>query len=119
LSASGKRVRALVRNEDRAFGIKLLAEPVIGDLLAPETLKPAFKNVERVLVLAPPVGPPEETMEKNAFDAAVEAGVKRVVYLSSYPAPFGDGYPYVVHRSHEKLLASLNVDWTILRPTAS
>jgi uncharacterized protein YbjT (DUF2867 family) len=90
---------------------------VFGDLMAPATLESAFKTVERVFVLAPPVGEAEETMERNAFNAAIEAGVKRIVYLSSYAATFGDGYPYIVHAANEKVLASLNVDWTVLRPT--
>jgi uncharacterized protein YbjT (DUF2867 family) len=116
-AASGKRVRALVRDENRTASIKHLAEPVFGDLLTPASLELAFKNVERVFVLAPPVGEAEETMERNAFSAAVEAGAKRIVYLSSYAATFGGGYPYIVHAANEKVLASLNVDWTVLRPT--
>lgn len=116
-AAAGKRVKALVRSESKAAGIRHLAEPVIGDLMDPATLKPAFENIERVLVLAPPVGEPERTMERNAFDAAIEAGVKRIVYGSSYGAPFGDSYPYIVHAAHEQLLTSLDIDWTVLRPT--
>jgi uncharacterized protein YbjT (DUF2867 family) len=116
-AASGKRVKALVRNESKAASIQHLAEPVFGDLMAPATLESGFKNVERAFVLAPPVGEAQETMERNAFNAAVEAGVKRIVYLSSYAATFGDGYPYIVHAANEKVLASLNVDWTVLRPT--
>jgi uncharacterized protein YbjT (DUF2867 family) len=85
--------------------------------MAPATLEPAFKNVERVFVLAPPVGEAEQAMERNAFSAAIRAGVKRIVYLSSYPATFGTSHPYIVHAANEKLLASLNVDWTVLRPT--
>jgi len=117
-SASGRRVRALVRNEAKAADLKPLAEPVIGDLMAPATLKSAFRNVERVFVLAPPIGEAQATMEKNALEAALASGVKRIVYLSSYPAgSFGEGHPYVVHAAHEKLLASLNVGWTVLKPT--
>src|SRR5262245_28409801 len=72
LAASGKRVKALVRNEGKAAAIQHLAEPVFGDLMTPAALEPAFKNVERVFVLAPPAGEAEETMERNAFGAAVE-----------------------------------------------
>lgn len=116
-AASGKRVKALVRSEGKAATVRQLANPVIGDLMVPESLKSPFKNVERVFVLAPPVGEAEKTMERNAFNAAVEAGVKRIVYLSSYPSTFGKGYPYIVHAANEKLLGTLNVDWTVLRPT--
>jgi uncharacterized protein YbjT (DUF2867 family) len=116
-AASGRRVKALVRNEGKAESIKHLAEPVIADLMDPTTLKSAFKNMERVFILAPPVGEAEKTMERNAFDAAMEAGVHRIVYLSSYAAPFGDDYPYVVHAAHEKHIASLDIDWTVLRPS--
>jgi len=116
-AAAGKRVRALVRNTTKAASLEQMAEPVFGDLMAPSTLTAAFKGMERVFVLAPPIGPPEETMERNAFVAALEAGAKRIVYLSSYGAPFGEGYPYLVHAANERFLASLDVDWTVLRPT--
>src|SRR5215472_3686482 len=42
-------------------------------------------------------GEAEETMERNAFNAAVEAGVKRIVYPSNYGATLGDGYPKMEH----------------------
>jgi uncharacterized protein YbjT (DUF2867 family) len=117
-AASGRRVKALLRNESKAASIKHLAEPVLGDLMEPTTLKVAFKNIERALILHPPaVSETEKTMGRNAFDAAIEAGVKRIVYLSSYGAEFGDDYHYIVQAANEQLLASINVDWTVLRPT--
>jgi uncharacterized protein YbjT (DUF2867 family) len=116
-AASGRRVKALVRNKSKADSLRDLAEPVLGDLTAPVTLESAFQNVERAFVLAPPIGEVQKTMERNAFSAAVKAGVKRIVYLSSYGAAFGDSYPYIVQAANEKVLASLSVDWTVLRPT--
>jgi uncharacterized protein YbjT (DUF2867 family) len=116
-AASGRRVKALVRNKSKADSLRDLAEPVLGDLMAPATLESAFQNVERAFVLAPPIGEVQKTMERNAFSAAVKAGVKRIVYLSSYGAAFGDSYPYIVQAANEKVLASLSVDWTVLRPT--
>jgi nucleoside-diphosphate-sugar epimerase len=38
-------------------------------------------------------------------------------YLSSYPSAWLSGFPYFVHAAGEKHLASLNIDWTVLRPT--
>lgn len=116
-AVSGKRVKALVRTQEKAKSVSQLADPVFGDLMVPATLGSAFKNIERVFVLAPPIGEAEVTMERNAFNAALEAGVKRIVYLSSCAAPFGEGYPYVAHAANEKVLAGLDVDWTVLRPT--
>jgi len=97
LQPLGNELKALVRSKAKAASIKHLAQPVFGDLMTPATLEPAFKNVECVFVLAPRVGEAEETMERNAFNAAVEAGVKRIVYPSNYGATFGDGYPKMEH----------------------
>jgi uncharacterized protein YbjT (DUF2867 family) len=116
LAASGRRVRALVRSKEKAAGIADLAEPFIGDLSVPASLASAFRRVERVFVLAPPV---EEmtTLVNNALDAAVAASVERIVYLSGYGAGELDGDAhFVAHANNEKRLMSLAVDWTILRP---
>ncbi|KAJ8135480.1 hypothetical protein OY671_011307, partial [Metschnikowia pulcherrima] len=57
-------------------------------------------------------------MERNAFDSAIAAGAKRIVFLSNYGAAKGDAdWHFDVHGRHELHLASLGVDWTISRPT--
>jgi uncharacterized protein YbjT (DUF2867 family) len=118
LAAAGVKPRALVRSREKADAIASLATPVLGDLSAPETLAEAFRGAERVFVLAPPT-PELETLERNAIDAAVAAGAKRIVFLSNYGAKEGDqeDWHFHVHGLHERLLASLGVDWTLLRPT--
>jgi uncharacterized protein YbjT (DUF2867 family) len=117
LAGAGHRVRALVRNRQKADRITSLATPVIGDLAKPETLASAFAGAQRVFILSPPI-PETETLERNAFDAAIEAGAKRIVYLSNYGAAEGDVDPHFhVHGKHERRLESLDVDWTVLRPT--
>ena len=117
LAATGRRPRALVRNRDKAHVVASLADPVIGDLANPQTLAPAFSGAERVFVLAPPT-PELETLERNAFDAATTAGAKRIVFLSNYGAAESDSEPHFrVHAAHERHLASLGIDWTVLRPT--
>jgi uncharacterized protein YbjT (DUF2867 family) len=117
LAAAGRRPRALVRNREKAQAVDSLADPVIGDLSRPETLAPAFVGAERVFILAPPT-PELETLERNAFDAATTAGAKRIVFLSNYgAAEFDEDSHFHVHGKHERRLASLGVDWTVLRPT--
>lgn len=116
LAASGRRVKALVRSEQKAASVADLATPVIGDLMAPDTLVAPFKGIERVFVLSPPI-PTMEAMDNAAFDAALAAGVRRIVFLSNYGADeFGDDYHYVAHGNAERRLAALDVDWTVLRP---
>jgi uncharacterized protein YbjT (DUF2867 family) len=118
LAAAGVKPRVLVRSRDKADAIASLATPVVGDLLAPESLESAFRGAERVFILAPPT-PDLETLERNAIDAAVAAGAKHIVFLSNYGAKAGDqeDWHFDVHGRHEQLLATLNLDWTVLRPT--
>jgi uncharacterized protein YbjT (DUF2867 family) len=85
--------------------------------LAPETLKPAFRGVERVFVIGKPTLD-MEAMERNAIGAAVDAGARRIVYLSNFTAKVGSELlPNHVHGVHEQLVASLGLDWTVLGPT--
>ncbi|MCD6023365.1 MAG: NmrA family protein [Fibrobacteria bacterium] len=117
LDAAGISFRALVRSLEKAKGLPALAEPVLGDLARPETLTQAFQGVERAFILSPPIQT-TETLERNAFDAAMKAGVKRIVYLSNYGAAEGDHDAHFhVHGKHENLVASMGVEWTVLRPT--
>jgi uncharacterized protein YbjT (DUF2867 family) len=117
LAAAGIKPRALVRSQEKADALASLVTPVIGDLLAPESLEPAFRGAERVFVLGRPT-PHIEALERNAIDAAVAAGAQRIVYLSNFTAKEGsEELPMHVHGLHERLVASLGLDWTVLRPT--
>jgi uncharacterized protein YbjT (DUF2867 family) len=117
LSAAGVKPRALVRSREKHEAISSLATPVLGDLLVPETLAEAFRGAERVFIVAPPA-PEMEALERNAIDAAVAAGAERIVYLSNFAATEGDPDLHVhVHGLHQRYVATLGVDWTVLRPT--
>ena len=117
LSAAGIKPRALVRSPEKGEAIASLATPVIGDLLAPETLANAFRGAERVFIVAPPA-PEMEALERNAIDAAVAAGAKRIVYLSNFAATEDDPDLHVhVHGLHQRYVSTLGIDWTVLRPT--
>jgi uncharacterized protein YbjT (DUF2867 family) len=117
LAAAGVKPRALVRSREKGEAIASVATPVVGDLLAPDTLESAFRGVERVFIIGKPT-PDMETLERNAIDAAAAAGAKRIVYLSNFTAKEGsEQRPMHVHGLHERLVASLGVDWTVLGPT--
>ena len=117
LAAAGIKPRALVRSWEKGAAIASMATPVLGDLLAPETLTEAFRGAKRVFILAPPV-PEMEALERNAIEAAVAAGAERIVYLSNFAATEGDEDWFVhIHGLHQRLVATLGLDWTVLRPT--
>jgi uncharacterized protein YbjT (DUF2867 family) len=117
LAAGGVRPRVLVRTPEKADALASLAAPVVGDLLAPESLEPAFRSVERVFVLGQPT-PDMEALERNAIDAAVAAGARRIVYLSNFTARVDSELrPNHIHAVHERLVASLGIEWTVLGPT--
>ena len=96
LAAAGVRPYALVRSREKGETLKALATPVIGDLTAPETLTEPFSRAERVFIVAPPV-PEMETIERNAIEAAVSGGAKRIVYLSNLAATEGSEMRPVQH----------------------
>jgi uncharacterized protein YbjT (DUF2867 family) len=79
----GKRraeLKALVRTEGR--GKELGVPYVVADFNDPQTLAPAFAGAERLFLN----GPVDEAMvrqQKNAVDAAVAAGVRRLVRVSA------------------------------------
>lgn len=117
LVGTGVRPRVLVRSPPKTEAIAAFATPVRGDLRDPESLGDAFRGVERVFVVAPPV-PEMAAIERNAIEAAVSAGARRIVYLSNFTAKEGsDLPPNHVHGLHEKLIASLDIEWTVLGPT--
>jgi nucleoside-diphosphate-sugar epimerase len=103
LVARGNRVRALVREPERAR--RLLpseVELVSGDITAPESLPAAMRGIDRLFHTA---GMPEQWQRDeaifdrvnrqgtvNVLEAALAAGVKRVVYTSTmdvFAAPRG------------------------------
>lgn len=117
LAATGFKPRALVRTREKADVLASHATPVIGDLLDTKTLEPVFQVVERVFVLGQPT-PEMEALERNAIDAAVAAGAKRIVYMSNFTAKEdSDLKPNHIHGVHERVVASLGLDWTVLGPT--
>jgi uncharacterized protein YbjT (DUF2867 family) len=117
LSAAGVKPRALARSREKGEAMASMATPVLGDLLKPETLAEAFRGAERVFIVAPPT-PEMEALERNAIDAAIAAGAKRIVYLSNFAATEGNELrPMHIHGLHERLIASRDVDWTVLGPT--
>jgi uncharacterized protein YbjT (DUF2867 family) len=113
----GVRLRALVRDERKAAGLRDRGiEVVRGDLDDALTLPPAFEGVDAMWLLTVP-GPraPENSM--NAVWAARQAGVRHVVRMSAIgaaaDAPTRNGRLHALS-DHELMVSGLQ--WTILKP---
>jgi uncharacterized protein YbjT (DUF2867 family) len=112
LAADGVPVRALVRG-DAPPGLPAGAEPVRGDLGAPESLRDALDGAEAAFLLPGFPGLPD------VLALARDAGVRRVVLLSGSSAE-GDARDDAITRymrASEQAVRDGDVSWTILRPS--
>ena len=108
---SGERVRAVVRDADRA-PLPAGVEAAAGDLNEPGTLVPHFEGVTAAFLLSGYEGL-EETLANMR-----RAWVGRVVLLSSSAAPTGD-LTNAVARYHilsERAVRQSGLGWTLLQP---
>ena len=114
LDATGAELRVLVRDPARGARLPERAERVIGDLGQPATLTPAFDSVDRVFLLVPGIGIDHTA---HAIAAAEAAGVRHIVYLSSY-AVLGDPLPAMGrwHHEREQMIRACDIPATFLRP---
>ncbi len=116
LAAAGVPARALVRNPDR---IDLPIEAVPADLRRADTLPAALHGVERLLLLTPHV-PDQDLLEVAAVDAAVAAGVRRIVKVSGGPAtlgPNGTTATATAHWRSEQRIERSGLEFAFLRPS--
>lgn len=115
LTRRGARVRALVRDPAKA-GLPAGVDLVQGDLLDVAALRRAFEGVSTLFLLNGVVAD-EFTQALLVLNAARDAGVTRVVYLSVLHA---DRYVNVPHFAGkygvERMLEAMGFGATILRP---
>lgn len=88
-----------------------------GDYARPESLPPAFAGADQVLLVSSnDPWADAVALHRSAIDAAVTAGVGRILYTSHQGAhadtPFGPGRD---HARTEQLLAGTGLPWTSLR----
>ncbi len=97
---------------------KLGAVTRFGDVDKPESLPAAYKGGTRMLMIslgAGPGDPPRPPRHKIAFDAAVKAGVKRIVYTSFLGADKGGNMLADDHKQSEQFLMASGARWVALR----
>lgn len=127
LMAVGKRVRLLSRAPaSLAAMADAGAEVVKGDLLEEDWLEKALAGVGSVVIASHGLYPPSRSNHPGAvdgegarklIDAAVHAGVRRVVYLSAAGAGAASPRFFSIKYATEQHIRASGVVWTIVRPT--
>ncbi|RYE98616.1 MAG: NmrA/HSCARG family protein [Oxalobacteraceae bacterium] len=115
LAKRGASVRALVRDPARA-DFPEGVDVVKGDLLDVDSLRSAFKGVSTLFLLNAVV-PDEFTQALIALNAAREAGVDRLVYLSVIHSDVYVNVPHFAGKyGVERMIERMDFSATILRP---
>jgi uncharacterized protein YbjT (DUF2867 family) len=112
----GANVRVMTRSADRIASLPDGVEGVIGNMLEPESLPAVFAGSD-ALFLITPLARDETAQGIDAVDAAVAAGVRRIVYLSVQEADKALMIPHFVSKLPvEGVIRASGVEYTILRP---
>lgn len=129
LVAGGKKVKGLIRTTSDTAKIDTLkqmgVETIIGDIKDRQSLAAAFKNVNSVIstassTLSRQEGDSIETVDQegqlNVVDAAKNAGVKHLVFISFNP--IAEEFPLqTAKRKVEESIKNSGLTYTILQPT--
>lgn len=120
LLAMGADVRALVRDESKAQGLREAGvEVVVGDYLKPETLEAALEGVDKVFLVTP-LSPDAAKMASNVIAAARRASKPHIVRLADEtPEPVSAVRNGRLHAEVNAELAACGLPYTSLRPVAN
>jgi uncharacterized protein YbjT (DUF2867 family) len=116
LLTRGDDVRVMTRSANRIASLPEGVEGVIGTMLDPASLPAVFAGSD-TLMLITPLDRDETAQGIDAVDAAVAAGIRRIVYLSVFQADKALTIPHFVSKLPiEGVIRASGVEYTILRP---
>ena len=117
LGEKGERFRALIRNEEKKEGlVSLGGEVVIGSIENTEVVNQSMQGVKTVLVLLPN-SESQLALEKQLVDSAKQAGVERIVKMSSIEATPDATSPIPkLHLESEEYIKQSGLAWTMIKP---
>jgi uncharacterized protein YbjT (DUF2867 family) len=117
LSSFSGSVHAAVQSKNRADDIKnTKAELVEMNFNKPETIKAAFKDIQKLFLLTPFV-PDMVEMSKSLIREAKKADVNHIVKQSAFGSDLEDGITMnKLHRQVEEAIESSGINYTFLRP---
>jgi uncharacterized protein YbjT (DUF2867 family) len=119
LTNLGADVRALIRDESKAQGLKDAGvEVVVGDLEKPDTLDAAFRGVDKVFLITPP-NPNQVILAENGIQAAQRNGSPHIIRLSAEAVRNMPGALPRFSGQHveiDGILKASGLPYTIIRP---
>lgn len=117
LAAKGVKARALVRNVEKAAGLKALGHEIVaGDVTDPASVTKALAGCDKLLIIMPN-SQQQLTLEKQLVDLAKKAGVRHIVKMSSMEAVAGAKAPIPqYHWAAEEYIRASGLAWTMIKP---
>ncbi|MCL7971317.1 MAG: NmrA family NAD(P)-binding protein [marine benthic group bacterium] len=118
LAALGQPVRVLTRSAEKAATLPEGVTGLLGALAEPSTLGAAFEGVERLFLLTP-LAQDEVDQGLAGIEAAREAGVGRIVFMSVHHA---DQAPQIPHFASKVEIARglerSGIPYTVIEPNS-
>ena len=112
----GAEVRVMTRSADRIASLPRGVEGVVGSMLQAESLPSVFAGADKLFLITP-LDRDETAQGIEAVDAAVAAGIRRIVYLSVHQADKALTIPHFVSKLPvEGVIRASGVEYAILRP---
>ena len=117
LGEKGEIFRALIRNEEKKEGLESLGgEVIIGSIENTQVVNQSMQGVKSVLVLLPN-SESQLALEKQLVDSAKQAGVERIVKMSSIEATPDATSPIPkLHLESEEYIKQSGLAWTMIKP---
>ncbi len=116
LAAQGEVVRVLTRSAEKAAALPDGVTGVVGDLEDTSSLGAAFNSVDQLLLVTAN-GETEQMRGTNAVQAAVDAGLKKIVFLSVKLSDEAMKVPHYASKvAIEDAIRASGITSVILRP---
>ncbi|QVQ53210.1 SDR family oxidoreductase [Spiractinospora alimapuensis] len=117
LARQGLRQRLIIRDLNRAPELPG-TEAAMASYLDSATFTRAARDVHTLMLVSATEAPDRVAQHLTAVDAAVEAGVQRIVYLSFLNAAADATFTFARDHFHtEQYIKATGVRWTFLRPS--